>query len=305
MRTHLRSLLSITKSAALDFWKDDCPQLAAALSYYTVFSLGPLLILLVTVAGIFLEPEDVRGAIRAQIASLIGPEGANQVREMLQAADRDDAGGVLAKVLGIAALLFGATGAFVQLQNSLNKAWKVEPDPAHGGIKGFITKRIFSFGLILAIAFLMLVSLALTALLSALGERFGGGLSEVVLMIVNFAVSFAIITGLFAAMYKVMPDAEIAWREVWVGAFGSALFFVAGKFVLGFYLGKADPGSAFGAAGSLAIILVWVYYASMIVLFGAEFTEAWAEKHGGIRPEEGATRVVEQKRRLAPAKPAR
>jgi membrane protein len=294
-------MLGLVKRAALDFWKEDCPRMAAALSYYTVFSLPPLLILLIMLAGLAWDPQDVQGAIEVQIASLIGPQGAGQIREMLANADRPTGGIKIATVLGIAALIFGATGAFVQLQTALNDAWQVEPDPKQGGVRNFITKRIFSFGLVLAIAFLMLVSLSLAAMLSALGDAAGGGLSETILLVVNFVVSFAVITGLFAAMFKVMPDAEIAWRDVWVGAIVTALLFVVGKFVLGFYLGRSDPGSAFGAAGSLALVFIWVYYASMILLFGAEFTEAWAEEHGGgIRPEKGATRVVEQKKRVRP-----
>ncbi|HVE79912.1 MAG TPA: YihY/virulence factor BrkB family protein [Gemmatimonadaceae bacterium] len=297
-------VLGVIKRAAVGFWNDQCPRMAAALSYYTIFSLPPLLILLIMVAGLFLDPQDVQGAIEAQIASLIGPEGAVQVREMIRNADRPTGGMRIATVLGVGALIFGATGAFVNLQTALNDAWHVEPDPKQGGIKNFIVKRIFSFGLVLAVAFLMLVSLSLAAALSAVGNTVGGGLPEVMLVVLNFIVSFAVITFLFAAMYKVMPDASIAWRDVWVGAVGTATLFVIGKFLLGFYLGRSDPGSAFGAAGSLALVLVWVYYASMIVLFGAEFTQEWAqERGGGIRPEKGATRVVEQKKRVRPGQP--
>ena len=294
--------LKVLKDAVVDFWNDDCPRMAAALSYYTVFSLPPLLILLVTIAGVIWDPQDIRGAIEAQMRSLIGPTAATQVREMIAHAQSNQPASVATRFLGAAALIFGGTGAFIQLQTALNDAWKVEPDPSKGGIRNFIVKRVFSFGLILFIAFMLLVSLALTAVLSAVGQAMVGGLPETLMLILESVVSFAIITMLFAAMFKVMPDAIIAWRDVWVGAIVTALLFVGGKFAIAFYLGRANPGDAFGAAGALALILVWVYYATMILLFGAEFTEAWAtEKGSGITAEPGATRVIEQKKKVTDA----
>jgi membrane protein len=301
MAMRIRDTLGLVKNAAVGFWKDECPRMAAALSYYTVFSLPPFLILLITIAATVLDPKDIQGAILAQMKSLIGDQGALQVRAMMENADRPGSGSGLASVFSVGALLFGATGVFLNLQTALNDTWQVEPDPKRGGVKNFLLKRVFSFGLILAIVFVMLVSLALTALLTALGNYVGGGLPESVLLVLNFIFSFAIVTLLFAAMYKYLPDAKIAWRDIWVGAIVTALLFDLGKFLLGFYLGKNDPGDVFGAAGSLALILIWIYYASMIVLFGAEFTEAWAEERGaGIKPKHGATRVVEQKVRVRP-----
>ena len=294
--------VGLVKDSLVDFWNDDCPRMAAALSYYTVFSLPGLLILLVAIAGIIWDPQDVSGAIEGQMRSLIGPEAAGQVREMMARGESDKPSSIATKIVGTLALIFGATGAFIQLQTALNDAWKVEPDPSQGGIRNFIVKRIFSFGLILFIAFMMLISLALTAMLSALGQALGSGLPEVILGAAEFIVSFAVITLLFAAMFKVMPDAIVAWRDVWVGAIVTALLFVAGKFALAFYLGRANPGDAFGAAGSLALILIWIYYATMILLFGAEFTEAWATERGsGITAERGATRVIEQKKKVTDA----
>jgi membrane protein len=297
MAIPIRSVGGTLKRAALDFWKDDCPRMAAAISYYTIFSLPPLLLLIIMVAGIFLDPAEVRTAITSQMGALIGPEGREQIREMIANADRPGSG--YKAILGGAALIFGATGAFIQLQTALNDVWKVEPDPAKGGIKNFITKRIFSFGLILFVAFMLLISLTLTAALSALGDRVGGGLNETLLEIANFIVSFAVITVLFAAMFKVMPDAEIQWSDVWVGATMTSLLFVIGKFAIGYYLGSSNPGDAFGAAGSLALVLVWIYYAMMILLLGAQFTRAWVEERGhGARPEPGASTVVEEKVKL-------
>ncbi len=297
------SIFGIVKHTAVDFWHDDCPRMAAALSYYTVFSLPALLILLVTIAGFVWDPDEIRSAIEGQMRSLIGPDAASQVREMIGRSESDTPTSVFTKLLGVGALLFGATGAFIQLQTSLNDAWKVEPDPAQGGVRNFIVKRVFSFGLIIFVAFLMLVSMVLTTALTAVGNMLGGGLSESILHVLNVIVSFAVITALFGAMFKVMPDAEIAWRDVWVGAVVTSLLFVAGKFALGFYLGNSNPGDAFGAAGSLALILIWVYYAMMILLLGAEFTEAWAtERGGGITAEEGATRVIEEKKKVTDAR---
>lgn len=302
MANGVRSSLGLLKHTALDFWNDDCPRMAAALSYYTIFSLPPLLILIVTISGLIWDPEQVRGAIEGQMGSLIGPEAALQVRDMIGHADSQDKQSIVTKIVGVAALIFGATGAFIQMQTALNDAWKVEPDPAQGGIRNFIIKRVFSFGLILFIAFMLLISLALTAGLSAMSERVGSGLPEAIMHVLTFVVTFGVVTALFAAMFKVMPDATIAWRDVWVGAIVTALLFVGGKFALAFYLGRSDPGSAFGAAGSLALILVWIYYATMILLFGAEFTEAWATERGsGITAEKGATRVIEQKKKVTDA----
>ena len=295
-------MLGLLKHTAVDFWNDDCPRMAAALSYYTVFSLPGLLILIVTLAGFIWDPEDIRGAIAGQMGSMIGPDAANQVRTIITQGESDQPANVFMKIVGVLLLIFGATGAFIQLQTALNDAWKVEPDPSQGGVKNFIFKRVFSFALILFIAFMLLVSLALTTMLSVMGEAIGGGLPEAVMHVLQFIISFAVITLLFAAMFKVMPDAVISWRDTWVGAIVTALLFVAGKYGLAFYLGNSNPGDAFGAAGSLALILVWIYYATMILLFGAEFTEAWAtEKGSGITAEKGATRVIEQKKKVTDA----
>jgi membrane protein len=296
MKNVARDALQLVKRSGKDFFRDEGPRYAAALSYYTVFSLGPLLALLILFAGVIWDPKDVQGAIAVQIRDLIGPEASREVLAMVAHRDPTGGQGTVATIVGLAVLIFGATGSFLQLQDALNRAWNVEPDPAKGGIKNFIKKRIFSFGLILGIVFLLVVSLAITAAVSALGERFGGGLPENVMLTLNSVFAFVVITVLFAAMYKVLPDAKIGWRDVWVGALGTSLFFVLGKFLIGLYIGRSDPGSAFGTAGTLAVILIWIYYASHIVLFGAEFTQAWTEKFGGgIRPEKGAAKTVERK----------
>ena len=275
---------------------------AAALSYYTVFSLPALLMLILLLVSSVMDPTDVRGGLEAQIQALMGPGASGEVKTILQQAERPG-GGLLPTVLGLLALVLGATGAFMQLQQALNRAWNVEPDPHQGGIKSFITKRLFSFGMILAVAFLLLVSLAVSAALSGLGDRLSAtlpsGLSEPVLQALNLAVSLVVISLLFAAMFKVLPDAKIAWRSVWVGGLVTGVLFVVGKFLIGLYLGQSNPGEAYGAAGSLIVLLLWIYYSSLILLFGAEFTQTWAERRGtGIQPEPGAVRVREEKQRV-------
>lgn len=296
MKGRVSDLLGVFKRTAKEFFKDDCPRYAAALSYYTIFAIGPLLALLLLVAGLIWNPQEVQTAIGYQIRDLIGPEASNEILAMVAHRDPTGGEGPWATLAGIGLLIFGATGAFLQLQDSLNRAWNVEPDPAKGGIRNFLLKRVFSLGLIVAVAFLLIVSLAVTAAVSALGERYGGASDSTVMLVLNSLFSFAVISFLFAAMFKVLPDAKIGWRDVWVGGVVTAILFVLGKFLIGFYLGRSDPGSAFGAAGTLAVILIWIYYASHIVLFGAEFTQAWADKFGrGIRPEAGASKTVERK----------
>jgi membrane protein len=286
-------MLSLLKETVREFLNDGAMRVAAALSYYTVFALPPLLVLLIMIAGTIWEPADVHGGIEAQIRALLGPQGAEGVREMLANANAPGKGGLLPTLLGIGALLFGATGAFIQLQSALNTTWNVTPDPRMGGVRNFLRKRVLSLGLVLVLGFLMLVSLALSALLTAFGDRVGSylpeALSGVVLQALQMAVSLVVITFFFAALFRLLPDAVIEWRDVWVGAAATGVFFVLGKFLIGLYIGQSDPGSAYGAAGSLAVILLWIYYASIIVLLGSEFTQVWARRRGaGIQPEPGA-----------------
>lgn len=294
-------VLGVAKRSIRDFLEDDCMSAAAALSYYTVFSLPAVLVLLLLILGAVMDPADVRGGLERQLEALMGPGAGGSVRAILSQAEQPG-GGAVPTLLGVGALLFGATGALLQLQSALNRAWEVEAKG--GGIKAFIGKRVFSLGLLMAIAFFLLVSLALSAALSAVGDRIGGllpeGMSSAVLFAINFAISLVVIGLLFAMMFKVLPDAKIAWRDVRVGAAVTALLFMAGKFLIGFYLGKSNPGEAYGAAGSLAVLLLWIYYSSIIVLLGAEFTQAWASARGkGIEPEDGAVRVKRGKRVVA------
>jgi membrane protein len=298
-----RSIIGIVKETAKDFLEDDCMDGAAALSYYTIFSLPAILVLILMLVGTVMNPSDVRGGFEGQLQTLMGPTAGEQVRTIIQQAEQKPRNGALPTILGILGLIFGATGAFGQLQKTLNRAWNVEPDPNQGGLKNFLTKRLFSFGMILVVAFFLLVSLVVSAALTGMGSRLGSflpaGLSGPLLEIINTVISLGVITLLFAAIFKVMPDAKIAWRSVWVGAGVTALLFVLGKFLIGFYLGQSNPGQAYGAAGSLAVLLLWIYYSSLILLFGAEFTETWAEQRGeGVKPEPGAVRVRRGKQQV-------
>jgi membrane protein len=296
-------VLALAKDTFNEFNKDEATWKAAALSYFTVFALAPLLVLLLQVASFIWDPAQVRDALTGQFQALMGSDVAKQVETMMTTAEQKSASGSGFRViLSIGGLLFGATGAFVSLQTALNRAWEVEPDPKSGGIRNFITKRLFSLGMVLGIAFLLLVSLAVTAGLSAVGGALFGGFGKTFGEILNFLLTFAVITLLFGAMFKVLPDAKIGWRDVWVGATATALLFVIGKTLIGLYIGQSDPGSTFGAAGSLAVLLIWIYYAAVILLLGAEFTQAWMKMHGRtIEPEEGAVRVVEVKKTVGGA----
>jgi membrane protein len=289
--------LGFMKQTFKEFGDDECAMRAASLSYYIVFALAPLLLLIILVASVFVDAETVRRTIQEQFAGMIGQDTANQVSAMIGAADEKQGKG-LSSVLSTAALIFGATGAFMQLQSALNRAWEVEPDPNAGGIKNFIFKRVLSLGMIMGIAFMLLVSLALSAVISAAGSALGsmlGGLGTVVQAVLDLVLSLSVVTLLFAAMFKFLPDGKIAWKDVWVGAFFTAALFTVGKFGIGLYLGRSDPGQGFGAAASLAVLLVWVYYSSMILLFGAEFTQTWAVRRGsGIEPKAGARRIVDE-----------
>jgi len=276
----LKDLLTTTVREVSD---DDVPSLAAAIAYYTVFSLPPLLVLLVGLAGLVFGPEAVADMLANQAASAVGPAGAETVRTMIENAGATGSG-VGAKVIGFVALLFGATGAFGQLQKALNRAWEVDAKPEGGAIQSILIKRVLSFGMVLTVAFLLLVSLVLTTVLSVVGDAAasvaGEGLVGTGVQILNVVVSLGVIGVLFAVLFRTLPDVDIPWRDVAVGAGVTAVLFTLGKTLIAFYLARAEPGSAFGAAGSLALLLVWIYYSALIVLVGAEFTQAWSQMLG-------------------------
>jgi membrane protein len=299
--TGVRGFLRLLWQTIFKFFGDGCPSLAAALSFYTFFSLPALLALLLTLLGSMVDPVQVQSAVVDQVGGVIGKSGADQVATIIARSQRPagGSGASLGTWLSLVVLAFGATTAFAALQGALNKVWGVKPDPRRNQLKVFLVKRVFSFGVVITVAFLLLVSLAVSTALAAIGQRLAGhaASSAALLEIVTSVASFAVSAGLFAVMFRYLPDARIAWRDVRAGAIGAAVLFVLGKTVIGLYLGGTNPGNAYGAAGSLAVVLIWVYYTSMILLLGAEFTEEWARHYGrGIIPERGAVAYVEEER---------
>ncbi len=294
--------LDLAKQTGREVIDDNCLSMSAAIAYYALLSLPPLLAILVGVVGAVFGAETVQEQVTGQVGGLVGPDGAAAIRTMIENASDLGGGSLLGKLLGLLALLFGATGAFAQLQESLNRAWEVQPDPEAGGLKNFIVKRVLSFGMVLTIAFLLLVSLAVSAALTALFGVIEGAIGPagaVLARLGELVVSLGLFTVLFAAIFRVLPDAEVAWRDVWAGAAVTAVLFVVGKFLIGFYLGQSNPGEAFGAAGSVVVLLVWIYYTALILLVGAEFTQQWALRYGShIRPDEDAVRVVETEEKV-------
>jgi membrane protein len=260
------------------------------IAYYTIFSLPGLLIIIINVAGYFFGAEAVTQKITSQIQGMVGGDTAKDVEQIVANASRSE-GTVLSSIIAVVTLLFGATGVFYQTQQILNKMWEVKPQPKKKILK-LIKDRVFSFGLILVVGFLLLVSLVLSAGLSALSDWISVHVSEglvIVFGVLDIGVSVGIVMLLFAAIYKFLPDARVKWRDVWTGALVTAILFVIAKFALGLYFGKSDPGSTYGAAGSIILIMLWVSYAGMILLYGAEFTQVFATRHGGsIHPTPGA-----------------
>ena len=268
--------------AAVTAWMDDyAPSMGAALSYYTLFSLAPLLVIVIAVAGMVFGREAAQGEIVAQLHGIMGEEGAAAVEGMLKAA-REPAKGVVATIVGIVLLLLGATAIFAELQSALDRIWRVPTAKAASGIWHLLRTRLLSFGLVLGLGFLLAVSLVVSAALAALGKWWGGWFAgwDVLLEFLNFAVSFGIFTLLFAMIYKIMPRASISWRDVWTGAAVTALLFTAGKVLIGMYLGKSGLASGFGAAGSLVLLIAWVYYSAQVFLLGAEYTWVYANRLG-------------------------
>jgi membrane protein len=284
MRNLLSNLPVLLKMAYQDWKEDDASRLSAALAYYTIFSLAPLLVIVIAITGLIWQADVVRMQILGQVRDLIGPEGAEFIASLISNRG-EPAEGIVALLIGIIALLFGALGVFNELHNSLNIIWEVKVEKPVGflqAVKKLLIDRFLSFAMILAIGFLLLVSLVVTAALSATQETIGNALplSEVLLQILNLAISLAVITSLFALLFKFLPDVEIEWHEVWVGAFVTSLLFSVGKAAIGIYLGNSAVASTFGAAGSLVLLLLWIYYSAQILFFGAEFTQVYANQYG-------------------------
>jgi membrane protein len=301
-----QSLWQLVRRAIIAWSDDYASSMGAALAYYTLFSLAPLLLLVIAVAGVVFGAEAARGQIVAQLAGLIGKEGAVAVEGLLKSAS-EPAKSTMASIVSLATLLVGATSIFAELQSDLDRIWRAPEVARPAGIWGLLRTRLLSFGLIVSIGFLLLVSLVVSAALAAMGTWWGAwfGGWVIAMQIVNQVVSLVFVTMLFALMYRILPSVRVAWDDVWHGALATGVLFTIGKYAIGMYLGKAGIQSGFGAAGSIVILLVWVFYSSQIFLLGAEFTWLYAHNHGSKAgeavPDKAAAKKQPEPRLLLPA----
>jgi membrane protein len=274
-----KDLISILKATFTAWNRHEAPRLGAALAFYTILSLSPLVIIVVALAGLVFSRSTAQAHILSQVQGMIGQDGGKAVESMLANAQKP-AAGILGTIVGILSLLFGASGVFTELRSALNLIWEVKPEET-SGVVALLRERFFSFGMVLSIGFLLLVSLVVSTVLAAMGKFFGGLLPipSPALAILNFLLSYVGVAILFGLIFRFVPEAEIRWRNVWAGALVTAMFFTIGKTLIGLYLGKSSVGSAYGAAGSVIVVIVWVYYSAQIFFFGAEFTHAYTEHH--------------------------
>ncbi len=296
-------MLALLKQTFAEFSRDECPRMAAAMAYYAVFSLPALLVIVISIAGLVAGRDATLESLTSYFEDALGRRGAEQVATMIEQAGKPGRG-IVASLVGFVVLLVGASGVMLELQTALNRAWGVGPDPTQSAVRSFVGKRLLSFGMLLGIVFLLLASLVISWLLKEFGNLIEGWapgwLSANVLEAVHLAVSFLVITLLFAVLLKYVPDASVQWSDVWAGAALTAALFVAGKYALSVYLSYSSVTSTYGAAGSLILILLWVYYSALILFLGAEFTQVWAERRGhSVPPEPGAVEMP----RLGQARP--
>jgi len=289
-RTYLRLAVRLTGAAVLSCIDDNIVRMSAALAYYTLFSLAPLMVISIAIAGLIFGDDAARGAIVDQIQGLVGTDAAQGVQAMLTSA-RKPGSGIIAEVIGFAVLILGATGAFSEVYTALNNIWQTSPEKLSGAWS-VVNARLLSFGLVLVVGFLMLVSLLLSAGLVAF-TKYAGDLLPLPAILFKGAellVTTAILTALFAMIFRILPEAQIDWRDVWIGALATAILFSFGKYFISLYIGKSLPASAYGAAGSVVVLIAWVYYSALILYFGAEFTKAYTRQFGSHR--EGQETVV-------------
>lgn len=284
----------ITRDTAVEFFNDDPMNYSASIAFYLIFSLPAILIITMTVAGSAYGDQVVRENMLKQISQLLGPESTRAINEVL--ANTEEVGAdPIAKIIGIGTLVFSATTVFVSLQNGLNHIWGIKPRPEKNFLT-YVLHRLLSLAMVISIGFLLMVSLVLDAVIVIFGDLLSELLSELsyyIISIINVSISLGVITLVFAMIFKILPDAEIEWRDVWIGAFVTTLLFTAGKYLLGFYLGNSTMGTMYGAAGSLVLLLIWVYYSSLIILAGAEFTYVYSKARGRlIKPDKHAV-VIE------------
>jgi membrane protein len=292
----MKSFWRIAKNAATEFIADSGMKLSAALAYYTIFSIGPVLIIIISLAGIFYGKEAVQGKIYYQINGLVGNSAAIQIQDIIQNIEKSQLSASGA-VIGVIVLLIGATGVFTEIQDSINYIWSIKAKPKRGFLK-LIVNRLISFSLIISFGFVMLVSLIINAVVDLLQERlerYFDTFTVVIFQGVNYVLLFAIISVLFAIIFKVLPDATIRWRDAFIGAAFTALLFLVGKFLIGYYLAHSSIGATYGAAASFVLLLLWVYYTSVILFYGAEFTKVYTLNFGsGIQPDKTAVFILKR-----------
>lgn len=295
MKLKLKELWSIFKQSFKEFGEQSILKKSAALAYYTVFSLAPMLVVIITIGQFFYGREAIEGSIYGQIKGFVGENAALQIQDLIKNA-AISGNSTFATIVGIIMLIFAATGVFIEIQDSINSIWHLKAKPKKGFIK-MIINRLLSFSMVVTLGFILLVSLIITALIEALGNQLERLLSDVTVYIIygiNLVVTIGVITSLFAIIFKVLPDAKIRWRDIWIGSFTTALLFLIGKFAISFYLGTSNVSSSYGAAGSIIVVLLWVYYSAVILYFGATFTRVYAQCKGcRIYPNEYAV-FVEQ-----------
>jgi len=295
IKTNLKNIYGITKTAFNKWWSKDPFRESAVIAYYSIFSLPGLLVVITTLAGYFFGRDVANIHVTDQISSVLGADTAQQIKIMIEKASNNSTS-IWATVVGVVTIIFGATGVFAQFQKSLNNIWEVKIDVSKSGIWNIIKVRFLSFGIIVSVAFILIVSLVISATLSAFGNWLSGHFSEtfaIVLQVLNSIISLFILAVLFALMFKIFPDAKIKWKHVWIGAVVTAFLFEIGKFCLGLYFGKLKPGTGYGAAESIILIMLWVSYSSMIVFYGAEFTRAYANLYSSkVAPSEIAKKVI-------------
>lgn len=301
---HIKRFYTLAKKSVQAWLDDYASSMGAAIAFYTVFSLAPLILIVISIAGFFWGEEAVRGELTRQIGGMVGQNGALAIEGVVSSSAEEPEQGIVATLASVVILVVGATTVFAELQSALDRIWKVPARDKKSGIWNLLRSRLLSFGLVLSLAFLLLVSLVVSTVLSALGGWLGGLMPgwEMILQIVNMALSFGILVLLFAMIYKFMPQAEVAWRDVWTGALVTALMFEIGKLLIGLYVGKSTVASSYAAAGSLVVVLIWVYYAAQVFLLGAEFTWVYANEHGSRAGRRG--RVPEQAKDEQAQRPA-
>jgi membrane protein len=297
-----RNFLALFGRAAMGFVNDNAFKLSASLSYYTVFALGPLLLIIISLAGIFFGREAVQGKLYLQLSGLVGKAAALQIQEIIRNVHHTHST-TAGAMIGAVILIIGATGVFTEMQDSINYIWSVRAKPKKGWLK-YLSNRLLSFSLVIGLGFLLLVSLVVNALLNLLSDRLTKIFPNYTVYffnMLNLAIILVVITGLFAVIFKVLPDARIAWRDALLGALITALLFLLGKFAISFYLARSGLDLTYGAAASIIIILSWIYYSALILYYGAEFTKMYALHHGGgIRPKDTAVFIIKKESKEVP-----